>query len=69
MSISIQANQKPATYIEEVNKKNIEEQDKRNAENVVKFRGLQIQMEDLREMQSGYELSKLPMGQSVDAQA
>lgn len=69
MSISIQANQPAASYLEEVTRKNVEEQDKRNAENVVKFRKLQIQMEDLREMQAGYELSKLPMGQAVDVSA
>lgn len=68
MGISAISQSEPS-YIESVNKKNIEEQDKRNAENVVKFRKLQIQMEDLREMQSGYELSKLPMGQALDVSA
>ena len=56
---------KQPSYIETVNKKNIEDQDKRMAENLSNARKWQDQLEGLREMQMGYNISKLPMAQEL----
>lgn len=53
------------TYIETINKKNIEDQDKRTAENLANAKKWQNQLENIREMVSGYNISKLPLAQNV----
>lgn len=64
MSISA-IGQRDLSYIETVNKKNIEDQDKRSAENLANARKWQIQLDDLKEMVAGYNMSKLPLAQTL----
>jgi predicted ATPase len=49
------------TFLHLINRQNIEDQDERNRQNLVDAKKWQEQLEDLRAMERGYNLSKLPM--------